>query len=72
MEAGVKIYEFTPGFVHAKIFVSDDEVATVGTINLDYRSLYLHFENGAYIYNNPAVRDIEQDFQRDAYENVTV
>lgn len=64
LEAGVKIYEFTPGFVHAKIFVSDDEVATVGTINLDYRSLYLHFENGAYIYNNPAVRDIEQDFQR--------
>ena len=42
--AGVKIYEYTPGFVHAKVFVSDDEKAVVGTINLDFRSLYLHFE----------------------------
>ena len=64
LEAGVKIYEFTPGFVHAKIFVSDNEMATVGTVNLDYRSLYLHFECGAYIYNNPVVRDIEKDFQK--------
>lgn len=64
IEAGVQIYEFTPGFVHAKIFVSDDEAATVGTINLDYRSLYLHFECGVYIYNNLVVRDIERDFQK--------
>lgn len=63
IEAGVKIYEFTPGFVHAKIFVSDDDTATVGTINLDYRSLYLHFECGIFIYNNPVVRDVEKDFQ---------
>ena len=63
IEAGVKIYEFLPGFVHAKIFVSDDDTATVGTINLDYRSLYLHFECGVFIYNNPAVRDVEQDYQ---------
>lgn len=63
IRAGVKIYEFTPGFVHAKIFVSDDDTATVGTINLDYRSLYLHYECGVFIYNNPIVRDVEQDFQ---------
>ena len=64
IEAGVKIYEFTPGFVHAKIFVSDDDTATVGTINLDYRSLFLHFECGTFIYNNPIVHDVEADFQK--------
>ncbi len=63
IQAGVQIYEYTPGFVHAKIFVSDDSVATVGTINLDYRSLYLHYECGVFIYENPIVRDIELDFQ---------
>ncbi len=64
IEAGVQIYEYTPGFVHAKIFVSDDDTATVGTIDLDYRSLYLHFECGVFIYHNPVVEDIEQDFQK--------
>lgn len=64
MQAGVKIYEFTPGFVHAKVFVSDNDTATVGSINLDYRSLYLHFECGVFIYNNQVVRDIEIDFQK--------
>ncbi|SHK85635.1 cardiolipin synthase [Hespellia stercorisuis] len=63
MDAGVQIFEFTPGFVHAKVFVSDDDTATVGTVNLDYRSLYLHFECGAFIYNNVVVRDVELDFQ---------
>ena len=63
MRSGVQIYEYTPGFVHAKVFVSDNDTATVGTINLDYRSLYHHFECGAFIYNNPAVWDIEKDFQ---------
>lgn len=63
IEAGVQIYEYTPGFVHAKIFVSDDDTATVGTINLDFRSLYLHFEDGVFIYNNTVVADIEKDFQ---------
>ena len=63
IEAGVQIYEYTPGFVHAKVFVSDDDTATVGTINLDYRSLYLHFEDGVFIYNNEVIADIEQDFQ---------
>lgn len=63
IEAGVQIYEYTPGFVHAKMFISDDDTATVGTINLDYRSLYLHFECGTFIYNNPVVQEIEEDFQ---------
>ncbi|MDO5406543.1 MAG: cardiolipin synthase [Eubacteriales bacterium] len=61
--AGVKIYEYTSGFVHAKVFTSDDEKAVVGTINLDYRSLHLHFECAAYLYRNPAVRQAELDFQ---------
>ena len=59
----MKIYEFTPGFVHAKIYVSDDEKAVVGTINMDYRSFYLHFECAAYLYKNHAVADVEKDFQ---------
>ncbi len=63
LEAGVKIYEYTPGFVHAKVFVSDDEKAVVGTINLDFRSLYLHFECAGMIYKNPEVKKIEEDFQ---------
>ena len=64
IESGVQIYEYTPGFVHAKVFVSDDDTATVGTINLDYRSLYLHFECGAFIYNNSEIDKIERDFQQ--------
>lgn len=63
IEHGVKIYEYTPGFVHAKVFVSDDIKASVGTINLDYRSLYLHFECAAYVYKNEVVREIEKDYQ---------
>ena len=59
---GVKIYEYTPGFDHAKVFVSDDEVATVGTINLDYRSLYLHFENGTAIFRSKEIAAIRDDF----------
>ena len=62
LEAGVKIYEYQPGFLHAKSFVCDDEVAVVGTINMDYRSLYLHFENGVWMYRNHAVMDVKEDF----------
>ena len=62
-EAGVKIYEYTPGFVHAKVFVSDDVKAVVGTINLDYRSLYHHFECAAYLYKSACISAIEADFQ---------
>ncbi len=63
LEAGVKIYEYTPGFVHAKVFTSDDCKAVVGTINLDYRSLYHHFECAAYLYKVPCINEIEADFQ---------
>ena len=60
---GVEIYEYTPGFVHAKTFVSDGVTAVAGSINLDYRSLYLHFECAALLYRAPAVEAIEADFQ---------
>ncbi|MBR6220267.1 MAG: PLDc N-terminal domain-containing protein [Clostridia bacterium] len=66
IQAGVRILEYTPGFVHAKVFVSDDCKAVVGTVNLDYRSLYLHFECAAYLRDVPAVADIERDFQTTA------
>lgn len=62
MEGGVKIYEYTPGFLHAKSIVSDDRIAMVGTINLDYRSLYLHFETATLIYYHPVVKRIQADF----------
>lgn len=62
LDAGVRIFEYTPGFVHAKVFVSDDCKAVVGTINLDYRSLYLHFECAAYLYGCPAIQEIEADY----------
>ncbi len=61
MQAGVKIYEYTPGFIHAKSFVSDDRIGVVGTINLDYRSLYLHFECGTLFYGGDAVRALHDD-----------
>ncbi|MBE5772649.1 MAG: cardiolipin synthase [Clostridiales bacterium] len=62
IEGGVRIMEYIPGFIHAKTFVSDDTCAVVGSINLDYRSLYLHFECAAYLSNMPAVMDVERDF----------
>lgn len=62
LDAGVRIFEYTPGFIHGKTFVADDSSATVGTCNLDYRSLYLHFECGVWMYGTPAVRDMKEDF----------
>ena len=62
LEAGVKIYEYQPGFLHAKSFVCDDEIAVVGTINLDYRSLYLHFEDGVWMYKNHVIEEMKEDF----------
>lgn len=62
IKSGVRVYEYTPGFVHAKVFVSDDEKAVVGTINLDYRSLYHHFECAAYMYRTDCIPEIERDF----------
>lgn len=62
LEAGVKVYEYTPGFVHAKVFVADGERAVVGTANLDYRSLYWHYECSAYLYHVPEILEIEKDY----------
>lgn len=63
IEAGVRIFEYTPGFIHAKSFVADDEYAVVGTINLDYRSLYLHFECATWMYKTSCIGDIRRDFE---------
>ncbi len=60
---GVRIFEYTPGFCHAKMSVSDDTVATCGTINLDYRSLYHHFENGCFVAESHVVDEIKRDFE---------
>ncbi len=62
LEAGVKIYEYTPGFVHAKVVAADDREAVVGTINFDYRSLYHHFECAVYMHGVPCIADIVRDF----------
>ena len=61
MECGVRIYQYAPGFLHAKCFVCDDIVATVGSINMDYRSLYLHFECGVWMYQSSAVQEVKED-----------
>lgn len=62
LEAGVKIYEYKPGFIHSKFFVSDDSVATVGTVNMDYRSFIMHFECGVWMCDNQTVYDIKDHF----------
>lgn len=62
LRSGVKLYEYTPGFVHAKSFVADDREAVVGTINLDYRSLYHHFECAAWMVDTPCVAELKEDF----------
>ncbi|MBO7341507.1 MAG: cardiolipin synthase, partial [Clostridia bacterium] len=63
MSAGVQIFEYEPGFIHAKIYLADSAYAMVGTINLDYRSLVHHFENGVWMYCCDCIRDIEKDLQ---------
>ena len=62
LEAGVQIFEYTPGFVHAKNVVSDDVVGVVGTINMDYRSMFLHFEDAVLLYQDLTILDIKADF----------
>ena len=61
IESGVKIYQYRPGFLHAKSFLCDDKIATVGSVNLDYRSLYMHFECGVFLYQCEAVEQLKQD-----------
>ena len=63
LEAGVKIYEYTPGFIHSKLFVSDDKIATVGSVNMDYRSFVFHFECGAWLCDTQSVADIKEHFE---------
>ena len=69
IDGGIKIYEFTKGFVHEKTFVVDDEYATVGTVNLDYRSLYLHFECGVWLYASSTIHNIKKDVQKTLKES---
>ena len=69
LKAGVKIYSYTPGFLHAKTWLIDDRAAAVGTVNLDYRSLYLHFENSTVLYGGEVLADIRRDL--DGIESVS-
>lgn len=62
IESGVKVYEYKPGFIHAKSFIVDDIAAVIGTINLDYRSLIHHFENGVWLYKNSAISHMKSDY----------
>jgi cardiolipin synthase len=64
LDAGVEVYEYIPGFVHAKVFLADDREAVVGTINLDYRSLYHHFECATWMWGTDCIRDIREDFDQ--------
>ena len=63
IEAGVKIYQYTPGFIHSKCVLCDDETATVGTVNFDYRSFYHHFECGVFMYHVDAIAQIRRDME---------
>lgn len=63
-ESGVRIFEFKPGFIHSKVCLSDDHYAVVGTVNMDFRSLYLHFEDAVYLYDSPAVGQVADDFEK--------
>ncbi|MGN1119643.1 MAG: phospholipase D-like domain-containing protein, partial [Oscillospiraceae bacterium] len=70
IEAGVRIYEYKPGFVHAKVYLSDDEYGIIGTINLDYRSLVHHFENGVWLYKHDVLSEIKDDINATITQSV--
>lgn len=72
MNDGVKIYEFEPGFVHAKVYLSDDKYTIVGTINLDYRSLVHHFENGVWMYKHEVLKDIKEDINNTMKKSINM
>ena len=72
MAAGVKIYEYEPGFIHAKSYLVDDEYAMIGTINLDYRSLVHHFENGVWMYKCEAITDLKKDLEETLSKSIEV
>lgn len=63
IRAGVRVYEYAPGFIHAKTIISDDVHAIIGSINMDYRSFYLHFENGVWMAGTPAIKEMVEDFE---------
>lgn len=72
LAAGVKVYEYKPGFIHSKTFLCDDKIATVGTINLDFRSLYLHYECGCVFYKKGGIADIRKDFEETFAKSIAV
>ena len=72
MGAGVKIYEYEPGFVHAKSYIADDDYAMIGTINLDYRSLVHHFENGVWMYRCDSIKDLKKDIKETMAKSIEV
>lgn len=72
IENGISIYEYIPGFVHTKLMIADDDKAIVGSINLDYRSLYLHFENGIFVYDHPVVKDMVSYYESMIAESVKI
>ena len=72
IKAGIEIYEYTPGFIHEKMFIIDDEYVTIGTVNLDYRSLYLHFECGVWLYQSKIVKEVKEDYLKTIDESTKV
>ena len=72
MKSGVKIYEYKPGFIHAKSYIADDEYAMIGTINLDYRSLVHHFENGVWMYRCDSIKDLKKDIEETMAKSIEV
>ena len=72
MKAGVKIYEYEPGFIHAKSYLTDDKYAMIGTINLDYRSLVHHFENGVWMYRTGLIKNLKNDIIDTMGKSITV
>ena len=72
MTAGVRIFEYEPGFIHAKSYLSDDNQAMIGTINLDYRSLVHHFENGVWMYNCQSIKDLKIDIEDTLNKSIEV
>jgi len=72
MKSGVRIYEYKPGFIHAKSYIADDEYAMIGTINLDYRSLVHHFENGVWMYNCESIKDMKADVDETLAKSIEI
>ena len=64
VSSGIKVYLYQKGFIHAKTFISDNQIATIGSVNLDYRSLFHHFENGVVFIDSPIVTEVKNDFDK--------